>query len=58
MPRPTLLLARLLAPVADPRRFTAMVAIAFGVTAVGLLAVPGPSLAWDASSFSATRNRS
>jgi uncharacterized protein YkwD len=54
MPRSTRLLARLLAPVADPRRFTLMVALAFGVTSVGLLAVPRSTLAWDAYTFNSS----
>ena len=40
------------APLADPRRFAAMVATAFVITSVGLLATPRDTLAWDANSFS------
>jgi len=49
--RPTRL-RRLLAPIADARRFTVMLAIAFGATAVGLTALPAPTLAWDTGTFS------
>jgi uncharacterized protein YkwD len=38
--------------VADPRRFAAMMAIAFILTSVGLLATPRTTLAWDNNSFS------
>ena len=50
----TSLLARLLAPIADARRFTAGVALVFGMTTIGLLAIPTAALAWDAGTFSAT----
>jgi uncharacterized protein YkwD len=39
-------------PFADPRRFAAMMAIAFILTSVGLLATPRTTLAWDNNSFS------
>ncbi len=38
----------------EPRRVAAMVAIAFILTSVGLLAAPRSTLAWDANSFSST----
>ena len=50
----TMLLARLLAPIADARRFTTGVALVFGITAIGLLAIPTAALAWDAGTFSST----
>jgi uncharacterized protein YkwD len=43
---------RLLAPVAGPRRLTLLVALAFGVTSLGVLTAPGGALAWDANSYS------
>ena len=46
-------LARLVAPVADARRFTAGVALVFGIAAVGLLAVPPTAMAWDSGEYSA-----
>ncbi|HEY6569533.1 MAG TPA: CAP domain-containing protein [Candidatus Limnocylindrales bacterium] len=45
-------LARALTPFADPRRLTAMLALAFATTSVGLLAAPHPALAWDAGEYS------
>lgn len=53
MPRTSSLAARLLAPLADPRRFAAGLALVFGITAVGLLATPPRTLAWDSGTFSA-----
>jgi uncharacterized protein YkwD len=41
----------------DPRRFAAMLAIAFGVTSVGLLVAPRTALAWSVNSFSSTSER-
>jgi uncharacterized protein YkwD len=35
-----------------PRRFAAMLVVAFAATSVGILAVPATTLAWDANSFS------
>jgi len=35
-----------------PRRFAAMLALAFAATSVGILAAPATTLAWDANSFS------
>ena len=43
---------RLLALIAGPRRLTATVALAFAVTALGLLAVPPGAFAWDPGSYS------
>jgi len=37
---------------ADPRRFAVMMAIAFLMTSVGLLAMPRTTLAWDVNTFS------
>ena len=45
-------LARAFAPIADPRRLTAMLALAFATTSVGLLAAPRPALAWGADEYS------
>src|ERR1044071_8469878 len=50
-PLPTIV-ARLLAPLADPRRARAMLALAFAVTSVGVLATPRPAFAWAANEFS------
>ena len=46
--------ARLRSPFADARRFTALLALVFGITAVGLLAVPTPTLAtaWSPENYS------
>jgi uncharacterized protein YkwD len=44
----------LLALIAAPRRFTVMVALAFAVTSVGLLAIPTAAFAWDAGTYSST----
>ena len=41
----------------DPRRWVAMVAIAFGVTTVGLLVAPRDVFAWSSNTFSATSER-
>jgi uncharacterized protein YkwD len=41
----------------DPRRLAALVAIAFGLTSLGLLAVPSGALAWSANTFSSTSER-
>lgn len=43
---------RLLAPVADPRRLTLLVVLAFLVTSLGVLAIPRGVLGWDANTFS------
>lgn len=43
---------RALTPIADPRRLAAMLALAFATTSVGILAVPGPTLAWSAGEYS------
>ncbi len=43
---------RALAPIADPRRLAAMVALAFATTSLGLLAVPRPAFAWSAGEYS------
>jgi uncharacterized protein YkwD len=51
MPRTPDLTARLLAPLVDPRRFAAGLALVFGLTAAGLLATPPRALAWDAGTF-------
>ncbi len=48
------LLSRLFAPIADLRRFTVGVALVFGMTAVGLLAIPSSALAWDTGTYSST----
>jgi len=40
-----------------PRRAAVMVAIAFGLTSIGLLALPKTTLAWDVNSFSSTSER-
>src|SRR6476660_6578250 len=37
--------------LADPRRFVAMIAIAFILTSVGLLAAPRTTFAWSVNSF-------
>ena len=50
-PLPTIV-ARLLAPLADARRASAMVALAVLVTSTGVLATPRPALAWSANEFS------
>jgi uncharacterized protein YkwD len=44
----------LLALIAGPRRLTALVALAFGVTAFGLLAIPTTALGWDSGSYSSS----
>ena len=36
----------------DPRRFAAMIAVAFAITTVGVLGVPPTALAWSASTYS------
>ena len=46
--------ARLRSSLAGARRFTALLAVVFGITAVGLLAVPAPTLAWSPGSYSST----
>ncbi len=46
------LLARLLEPIAEPRRFAAGVALVFAVGAAGLLAVPPAARAWDSGEYS------
>src|SRR4029077_16576300 len=46
-----------IALVRDPRRLVALVAIAFGISSVGLLAIPRGALAWSPSSFSSTSER-
>jgi uncharacterized protein YkwD len=38
----------------DPRRFVAMIATAFVLTSVGLLATPRTTFAWDINSFSSS----
>ena len=43
---------RAFTPIADPRRLAAMVALAFVTTSLGVLAVPGPTLAWSAGEYS------
>ena len=43
---------RALTPITDPRRLAAMVALAFATTSLGVLAVPGPTLAWSAGEYS------
>jgi uncharacterized protein YkwD len=40
--------------LADPRRFAAMMAIAFTLTSVGLLATPRTTFAWASNSFSSS----
>ena len=37
-----------------PRRVALMLAVAFGLTSVGLLAAPATTLAWDSNTFSST----
>ena len=54
MTRTLAIVARLLGPVADPRRFTAGVALVFSITAVGLLATPPAALAWDIGAYSSS----
>ena len=44
--------ARLLAPVVDARRATAMLALAFVVTSAGVLATPRAAFAWGDNEFS------
>jgi uncharacterized protein YkwD len=39
------------------RRFATMLAVAFGLTSIGLLAAPRTTLAWDANSFNSTSER-
>ncbi len=38
----------------DGRRFAALIALVFGITAVGLLAAPAPTLAWSDGSYSSS----
>src|SRR6185369_17050754 len=40
--------------LADPRRFAAMIAIAFVLTSVGLLAAPRTTLAWSVNTFNSS----
>jgi uncharacterized protein YkwD len=40
-----------------PRRFLAMLAFAFGLTSVGMLAAPSTTLAWSVNSFNSTSER-
>ena len=47
------LVARLLAPLVDARRATAMLALAFVVTSAGVLATPRAAFAWGDNEFSA-----
>ena len=39
------------------RRFAAMVALAFAITSIGLLAAPGPAEAWSSGAFNSTAER-
>ncbi len=41
----------------EPRRFIVMVALAFGLTSIGLLASPSPTLAWSPNSFSSSSEK-
>src|SRR3954466_4985849 len=41
----------------DPRRLSVLVAVAFGLTSIGVLALPRTTLAWDTNSFSSTAER-
>src|SRR5215207_7297752 len=50
MTRPTFL--RLPAPLAREHRLSLLLVLAFGVTSLGLLAVPRSVLGWDANTFS------
>jgi uncharacterized protein YkwD len=54
MPRTLDLVARRLAPLAEPRRFTVGMALVFTVTAVGLLATPPTAMAWASGEYSST----
>jgi uncharacterized protein YkwD len=41
----------------DPRRFAVMTAFAFAITAIGLLAAPGPTNAWSVNSFNSASEK-
>ena len=40
-----------------PRRMASIVALAFGITTLGLLVAPKPTFAWDASSYSSSSEK-
>jgi uncharacterized protein YkwD len=42
---------------AGPRRFAAMVALAFAITAIGLFAAPGPTNAWSSGEYSSSSEK-
>ena len=42
---------------ATPRRFALIVAVAFAITAVGLLVAPGPTDAWSSGQYNSTSER-
>ena len=48
----TRLVATLISPLVAPRRLALMVALAFGLTSVGLLSVPRAAFGWDVNSYS------
>jgi uncharacterized protein YkwD len=41
----------------DPRRLAALVLLAFGATAIGLLSTPSPTLAWSPNTFNSSSER-
>ena len=43
--------------MATPRRLAALVAVAFAVTSIGVLAVPRPAYAWDSGAFSSSAEK-